>query len=395
MSDLLDKAWVVAVIDIKFSGQEIDTQDENKVVLEFVNTHIVDCLEFYEKSKKFDKALFNRFKEDFDGWTVNIFKVANKNIHREFKDRLKNSGVCVGGRGQASDQLFHLLKCDQCPEWPADELELHPQKGTEFKSRRYNPDFDGQQEFIWRNRCQEMSQPTSVSKLESSFEKSAALESEFSLARSQFQPINPQAQTSPSPLTNSNTQVPAKIIVAKVLMDLGKLYGDPKNKFGGGFYDVLDSKLRIFYDMCDKVGVPLDMYSVAYSSMLKDKAQDFYYQHLARQNFSFEVMVKKTRSYFHTPENYQAYLMKWRSTMLKGMIEANPEKNMSECLELVIVKLQKVHQGLVHNYNNNHSLPGQLISACQAVEACSIVLVRPASLLKALLLIFEAPLACV
>ncbi|KAI1000018.1 hypothetical protein K3495_g8179 [Podosphaera aphanis] len=165
MSDLLDKAWVVAAIDIKFSGQEINTQDESKVVPEHVNTHIVDCLELYKSSKKFDKALLNQFKEDFDGWTVNIFKVANKNIRRELKDRLKNSGVYVGGRGQVSDQLFHLLKCDQCPEWPADELELHLQKGTEFKSRRYNPDFDGQQEFISRNRCQEMSQPTSVSKL--------------------------------------------------------------------------------------------------------------------------------------------------------------------------------------------------------------------------------------
>ncbi|KAI0997435.1 hypothetical protein K3495_g10751 [Podosphaera aphanis] len=167
--------------------------------------------------------------------------------------------------------------------------------------------------------------------------------------------------------------------MAKVLMDLGKLYGDPENKFGGGFYDVLDSKLRIFYDLCDKVGVTPDLYSVAYSTMLKEKAQDFYYQHLARQNFSFEVMVNKTRAYFHTPENYQAYLMEWRSTMLKSVIEANPEKNMSECLELVIDKLQKVHQGLVHNYNDNHSLSGQSISAFQGVEACSIVLVRPAS----------------
>lgn len=34
-------------------------------------------------------------------------------------------------------------------------------------------------------------------------------------------------------------------------MDLSKHYYDPENKFGGGFYDVLDAKLWIFYDMCD------------------------------------------------------------------------------------------------------------------------------------------------
>ncbi|KAI1006571.1 hypothetical protein K3495_g1658 [Podosphaera aphanis] len=66
MADLLHKAWVVAAIDIKFSGQEIDTQDESKVVPEHVNTHIVDCLEFYESSKKFDKTPLNQLKEDFD-----------------------------------------------------------------------------------------------------------------------------------------------------------------------------------------------------------------------------------------------------------------------------------------------------------------------------------------
>ncbi|KAI6247363.1 hypothetical protein HI914_03775 [Erysiphe necator] len=90
-------------------------------------------------------------------------------------------------------------------------------------------------------------------------------------------------------------------------------------------------------------------------------------------------MIDKTRSNFHTPENYLAYLMEWRSKMLPSTIEAHPEKDLSECLEMVIDNLQKVHQGLVHNYKDCHSLPGQLISACQGVEACSVVLVRHAS----------------
>lgn len=65
--------------------------------------------------------------------------------------------------------------------------------------------------------------------------------------------------------------------------------------------------------------------------------------------------------------------------MLPSTIEAHPEKNLSECLEMIIDKLQKVHQGLVHNYKDSHSLPGQLICACQEIEACSFVLARPAS----------------
>lgn len=60
--------------------------------------------------------------------------------------------------------------------------------------------------------------------------------------------------------------------------------------------------LEFFYDMCDKVDITPDMYSTVYSIVLRDKAQGFKYQHLARRNFNFDKMISKTRSYFHTPE---------------------------------------------------------------------------------------------
>ncbi|KAI0997170.1 hypothetical protein K3495_g11017 [Podosphaera aphanis] len=365
MADLRNKAWVAIAIDTKLSGMEIDVKDEENLAPELIDTHIVDCLEFYESNNKFDKALLNQFKEDFEGWTANLFKIANKNIRRELKDRLKNSGVYVGGRGQVPDQLYYLLKCDECPPWPKDELESHMQKGYNFETRCYNPNFDGQYEFILGNRQSDTSQPTPIPKQEPSTENVSV--SKPGPPLQQTRPIinYPPNQRSESIQPNNYySQASMTTSTARLLTDLGKLYVDSDNKFGGSFYDVLDTKLRIFYDMCDKAGVTPDLYGSAYSTMLKDKAQNFYYQHLARQNLSFDEMIEKTRSYFHTSENYQAYLMEWRSTMLKSTIEANPERNISECLEMVIVKLQKIHQGLVQNYKDSHSLPDQLISAC-------------------------------
>jgi hypothetical protein len=114
--------------------------------------------------------------------------------------------------------------------------------------------------------------------------------------------------------------------------------------------------------------------------MLEGKAQDFYYQHLSRQQLTYEDMVTKTRAYFHTPENHQLYLSEWRTTLLKDVIATNPDKDLQWCLESVVAKLQKLHQGLTHNYGSSEgSLAGQLISACQGVEACTSVLIRPAS----------------
>jgi hypothetical protein len=40
-------------------------------------------------------------------------------------------------------------------------------------------------------------------------------------------------------------------------------------------------------------------------------------------------MVAKIRMYFHTFRNYQLYLNEWRSIMLKDVIFANSEKNLT------------------------------------------------------------------
>jgi hypothetical protein len=65
--------------------------------------------------------------------------------------------------------------------------------------------------------------------------------------------------------------------------------------------------------------------------------------------------------------------------MLKNVIATNPDKNLVQCLKLLFTKLQKVHQELLHNYGNTEgSLAGQLISACQGVEACFQALQNPA-----------------
>ena len=119
---------------------------------------------------------------------------------------------------------------------------------------------------------------------------------------------------------------------------------------------------------------------MAFGTMLRGRAQTFYYQHLAQQNLPFHAMVERVRGYFHTPENHQLFLNEWRSTMLRDIIVSNPDKDLAQCLEIVIEKLQRTYQGLVQNFGASEgSLAGQLISACQGVPACTNVLIRPAT----------------
>ena len=60
------------------------------------------------------------------------------------------------------------------------------------------------------------------------------------------------------------------------LIDLAKLYND-EMKYGGGDYDVLDTKIAIFRDSCNRIGVPRWQASDAFLTMLKEKALAYSY----------------------------------------------------------------------------------------------------------------------
>ena len=51
-----------------------------------------------------------------------------------------------------------------------------------------------------------------------------------------------------------------------------KIYSNNNKKYGGEVYDILDTKLQVFYDCCSKIGLPEDQHYNAYSVMLKGRA---------------------------------------------------------------------------------------------------------------------------
>jgi ethanolamine utilization protein EutP (predicted NTPase) len=62
-------------------------------------------------------------------------------------------------------------------------------------------------------------------------------------------------------------------------------------KFSGNLYDVLNTKLLAFYDICRKVDLPKEQYHKAYSIMLSGQALDFYYNCLSNRGYDFDTMV--------------------------------------------------------------------------------------------------------
>jgi hypothetical protein len=95
-----------------------------------------------------------------------------------------------------------------------------------------------------------------------------------------------------------------------LIIDLFKLYQNNDKKYTKELYDILDIKLRVFYDCCKKVRLQKDQYYNVFSAMLKDRASDFYYDSIIGKTTDFNTIVTMTRTHFKTKENRQVYLTK-------------------------------------------------------------------------------------
>jgi hypothetical protein len=68
-------------------------------------------------------------------------------------------------------------------------------------------------------------------------------------------------------------------------------------------YDILNIKLRIFYNYCAKIGLSDTQYYNAFLIMLKGRAITFYYNNLSGKGYNFKNIILKTKIHFETEEN--------------------------------------------------------------------------------------------
>ena len=111
-----------------------------------------------------------------------------------------------------------------------------------------------------------------------------------------------------------------------------KLYLDQEKKFGKELYDVLNLKLCIFYNYCQKVGIESDQYYNAYSVMLKGQDNTFYYDRLVGKKYDFDRMIYELRYYFEIEKNKQQYMSEWRETTFLRIIATNLGIPWLDCL---------------------------------------------------------------
>jgi hypothetical protein len=110
-----------------------------------------------------------------------------------------------------------------------------------------------------------------------------------------------------------------------------KIYNNDKKKFTGEMYDILNIKLRVFYNYYVKVGLLNIQYYNVFSIMLKGRVVIFYYDNLSSKGYNFKNIILKTKIHFEIEKNRQLYLSEWRVITFSKTITDNLDKTRLKC----------------------------------------------------------------
>lgn len=172
------------------------------------------------------------------------------------------------------------------------------------------------------------------------------------------------------------------------LATLIKIYSENDKYSGEG--DSFDYKLQIFEDLCEKANIPdKDNIRVkAYSTMLRGLARDHYFANITvmkAMNPSFEQMCSVTRNYFEGEEHRRNMLNRWNTHTLGQVIQGNEGKSMQDCLQILIKDLRHIQHGLDPDFRKDSVFRNKLITACRGVEACRYACYMPSESIPGLI----------
>ena len=376
-------------IEEKTWGKSVDTLDEKNQTEGILNGHITCVLRTWNMMGITDRALWNDFHEEFNGWTLDIFKVANRAALKMLRFHLTTHGVWIrAGVGISfAKGLYDCLQEVTQHEWTTEEIEEHLKEYPDNFNSRWNPTRDHAPTIrpsSLATRAASVNLPTPPTPQEDIVKPHIGqIDQRWEGARSTtLDPIHVDNHIQQRPSHGEFQQNSQEIPLPRMIEAVTRQYCNADDKYGGGLYDDLNTKLVKFYDACEKIGLQEHQFHIAFSLMLKGKAEKFYFTRVKGRARDFPTMVEMMRAQFDTEENRQRSITEWRETTFPRIITQNPEKSRLECLEILFDTLEKIQPGLPPEYRSETTLREQIINACRGVEECKISLYRPASTLE-------------
>ncbi len=157
----------------------------------------------------------------------------------------------------------------------------------------------------------------------------------------------------------------------KKLSTLIKFYSD-KTRYTDE-NDSFSYKLIIFNDICRRANVSHEIKLLAFFTMLKRLALNYYYSNMNTCTIilsTYDEVCFQMKNYFENVEYKKSILFKWNNLTLKSIVFSNENKFMKECLQLLIKNLRHLQHKLDSKLRSERFIHNKLINACQDVFAC-------------------------
>ena len=375
-----------------------------------INSYIDEQIEHYILLGHRDEWLWRDFRSDFARWQPEDFRKLSQKKKGRLRSFLYDNGVYVDKKKVVAEGLTQLLDEEEPATWPEAELqECIAQEG--FKSRRkvtqsplsmqitQPPLVTDQPPFQQTGATQagatgatQAGATLSTSQAQS-ISQGQSPPPPPSTHLSQYPPLNPTLlqhgaqhgakhgaqpgllQQSAGPAAqplSTQQQLGSMADHGRGIQTLFKIY-QKEDKYSGAD-DVLDTKLRVFYDMCPKAGVNESDYPKAFSSMLTGEAKDYYFNKISGRRSSLVQMIQMLRDYFETEQRRERKTTEWENTTLGGVREKHPDKTLLECFDIMRNQLVKDQPILRTELQTDTIIRDRLYGACRAVPECNMAL---------------------
>lgn len=181
----------------------------------------------------------------------------------------------------------------------------------------------------------------------------------------------------------------------KFVSNISKAYTRDEERFSGKDSDNFERKLKLFNERCTQNGVADADKPKAFSIMLTERALQYYFDHLQGKRLNFDNLCDAIRRRFLTEEHTRGLLREWESITLEAVMSENSGKKATECLDILIARLEDIQSGLTKDYQKEVFLKNKLLNAVKDINACKLAYYKPAEDLEGVIADLHSSLAAV
>ncbi|KAI0993120.1 hypothetical protein K3495_g15064, partial [Podosphaera aphanis] len=176
--------------------------------------------------------------------------------------------------------------------------------------------------------------------------------------------------------------VPNEQLDPSIMLQFTKTY-DREKKYTGNAYDLLDDKLKIFFNICFHTRITPGQFYAVFPRILTGRAEQYYLHYVNRED-DFYTAYTKIKNHFDTEVNHNHYFTDWTTTTFMKIRQENPEKGLQDVLQILLDKLQLCQRALGPEYAGEGNLRTTVIKACRGVPELEHALFKPARLCEEL-----------